>query len=180
MDRPSDYRCDSMPRVNKRTFSKIKQPFVKVLFSPRLGRPWLGGWGTTESMWVMKVAGGDLRGAGLLANQPFQLRYVRLGDVVLYASGHREAKPEALVIERPKFNCDLGAMSASQQPAWAAAARRASPQCRRLLKRLSSGEFKLTLSKMEALLQRILGCAICGFCDQLWMTTNEKWARVPR
>ncbi len=167
-----------MPRAIKRTTQEFNQPLVKISFSARLARPWLSG--TGESMWVLKVAGSEMKGAGLLANQPFLLRYARLGDVVLYASGHRNQKPEALVVERPKFECDLAAMTAGEQPAWATAAERARTQCKQLFKRLPSGDFKTSLAKIDAHQQKILGCAICGLRDAWWMTTNDKWARVPK
>jgi hypothetical protein len=90
-----------MPRSNKGQGRKALPPHVKVSFAPRLARPWVSGVG--ESMWVLKLAGTKMRGAGLLANEPYQLSYGRLGDLVLYATDRPDEKPEALVVEPPKL-----------------------------------------------------------------------------
>src|SRR5258705_8011495 len=134
-----------MARPRKQRSRKILPPLVKVSFSARLARPWISGLG--ESMWVLKVAGTKLKGAGILANQPYQLRYARLGDVVLYATGRSHEKPEALVVERPAFEFDFEAMNQGDQKAWAAAARNACNDCQALLKQLTSKSCKTAMAK---------------------------------
>ena len=163
---------------NKNHSRKTLPPLVKVSFAARLARPWLSGIG--ESMWVLKLTGTKMRGAGLLANQPYQLPYARLGDLVLYATDRTHEKPEALVVEQPKLEHDFKAMFNGNQKAWAAAASRSRDECKALLKQLNSAKCRRALAKIEKFRQRILGCAICGARDRWWMTTNEKWALVPK
>lgn len=151
-------------------------PLVKVSFAPRLARPWVSGIG--ESMWVLKISGTKMRGAGLLANEPYQLRYTRLGDLVLYATGRPDEKPEALMVERPKF--EQGFKGIDNGGAWAVAASRSRDECKALLKRLSSAKCGRAMAKIEKFRQRLLGCAICGARDRWWMTTDEEWALVPK
>ena len=104
----------------KKLSRKTLPPLVKVSFAARLARPWLSGIG--ESMWVFKLTGTKMRGAGLLANQPYQLPYARLGDLVLYATDQSHEKPEALAVEQPKLEHDFKAMFNGDQKAWIAAA----------------------------------------------------------
>jgi hypothetical protein len=163
---------------NKNLARKTLPPLVKVSFAARLARPWLSGVG--ESMWVLKLIGTKMRGAGLLANQPYQLRYARLGDLVLYATDRSHEKPEALLVEQPTSERDFNAMYNGNQKAWAAAASRSRDECKALLKRLNSAKCSRTMAKIEKFRQRILGCAICGARDRWWMTTDEKWALVPK
>src|SRR5882762_5976278 len=107
---------------NKNLSRQTLPPLVKVSFAARLARPWISGIG--ESMWVLKLTGTKMRGAGLLANQPYQLRYARLGDLVLYATDRSHEKPEALMVERPKLEHNCKAMYNGNAKAWAAAASR--------------------------------------------------------
>jgi hypothetical protein len=157
---------------------KALPPLVKVSFAARLARPWISGIG--ESMWVLKLTGNKMRGAGLLANQPYQLCYARLGDLVLYATDRSHEKPEALVVEPPKLEHNFKAMFNGNQQAWAVAVTRSRDECKALLKQLSSAKCRRAMARIDKFRQRILGCAICGARDRLWMTTNEKWALVPK
>jgi hypothetical protein len=157
---------------------KALPPLVKVSFAARLARPWISGIG--ESMWVLILTGTKKRGAGLLANQPCQLRYARLGDLVLYATDRSHEKPEALVVEQPKREHDFKAMFNGNQEAWALAASRSRDECKALLKQLNSAKYRRAMARIEKFRQRILGCAICGARDRWWMTTDEKWALVPK
>ena len=157
---------------------KTLPPLVKVSFAARLARPWLSGIG--ESMWVLKLTGTKMRGAGLLANQPYQLPYGRLGDLVLYATDQPHEKPEALVVEQPNLEQDLKAMFNGNAKAWAAAATRSRDECKTLLNQLNSAKCRRAMARIEKFRQRILGCAICGARDRWWMTTDEKWALVPK
>ena len=167
-----------MPRSKKNLSRKTRPPLVKVSFASRLARPWLSGVG--ERMWVLKITGTKTKGAGLLANEPFLLRYARLGDLVLYATDRSDETPEALMVEKPKFERDFKAMYNGHQKAWAVAASRSRDECSALLKRLNSAKCRRTMTKIEKFRQQLLGCAICGARDQWWMTTNEKWALVPK
>lgn len=162
----------------KKLSRKALPPLVKVSFAARLARPWLSGIG--ESMWVLKLTGTKMRGAGLLANQPYQLRYARLGDLVLYATDRSHEKPEALMIEQPKLEHDFKAMYNGNQEAWAVAASRSRDECIALLKQLNSAKCRRAMAKIDEFRQRVLGCAICGARDRWWMTTDEKWALVPK
>jgi hypothetical protein len=163
---------------NKNLSRKALPPLVKVSFAPRLARPWISGVG--ESMWVWKITGTKMRGVGLLANQPYQLRYTRLGDLVLYATDRAHEKPEALAAEHPMFEHNFKAMFNGDQEAWADAASRSRAECKALLKRLDSVKCRKAMAKIDEFRQRILGCAICGMRDRWWMTTNEEWAVVPK
>ena len=162
----------------KKLSRKTSPPLVKVSFAARLAKPWLSGIG--ESMWVLKLTGTKMRGAGLLANQPYQLPYARLGDLVLYATDQPHEKPEALVVEQTKLEHDFKAMYNGNQQAWAVAASRSRDECKALLKQLNSAKCTRAMARIDIFHERILGCAICGARDRWWMTTNEKWALVPK
>jgi hypothetical protein len=163
---------------NKNRTRKTLPPLVKVSFAARLARPWISGLG--ESMWVLKLTGTKMRGAGLLANQPYQLPYGRLGDLVLFATDRSHEKPEALLVEQLKIEHDFNAMFNGNAKAWAAAASRSRDECKTLLKQLNSAKCRRAMARIEKFRQRILGCAICGARDRWWMTTTEKWALVPK
>jgi len=128
----------------------------------------------------LKLTGNKMRGAGLLANQPYQLPYARLRNLVLYATDRSYEKPEALVVEPPKLAHNFKAMFNGNQEAWAVAASRSRDECKTLLKQLNSAKCRRAMAKIEKFRQRILGCAICGARDRWWMTSNEKWALVPK
>jgi hypothetical protein len=163
---------------NKNLSRKAFPRLVKVSFAPRLARPWVSGVG--ESMWVLKVTGNKMRGAGLLANEPYELGYVRLGDLVLYATGGSDEKPEALLVEHPDFEHNFKAMNNGDQEAWAVAASRSRDECKALLQQLNSAKCRRAMARIEKFRQRVLGCTICGARDPLWMTSDEEWALVPK